>query len=225
MSFVSTLFNSIAGRYDAINRVLSFGLDMRWRRALRKFLPPQQNLHLLDVATGTGDQLLALLADPRITSAIGVDIARDMLERGRLKLVPWSGRVRLQEGDALSLAFAAHTFDVITISFGIRNVPNPLLALREMRRVLKPNGRVLILEFSMPTGWRLPFFRLYLRHILPRIGGLLSGNPNAYRYLNRTIESFPSGNAFLAWMREAGFTHTTAHLLTGGAVTLYVGSP
>ncbi len=194
---------------------------MRWRRALRKFLPPQHNLHLLDVATGTGDQLLALLADSRIASAIGVDIARDMLERGRLKLVPWSGRVRLQEGDALALAFAAHTFDVITISFGIRNVPNPLLALREMRRVLKPHGRILILEFSMPTGWRLPFFRLYLRHILPRIGGLLSGNPDAYRYLNRTIESFPSGQAFLAWMHEAGFKHATAHPLTGGAVTLY----
>lgn len=224
MSFVSSLFNSIASRYDAINRILSFGLDLHWRRALRKHLPLQQNLHLLDVATGTGDQLLALLPDRRIASAIGVDIAREMLERGRFKLKKWSSQVQLQEGDALSLAFGAHTFDAVTISFGIRNVPNPHLALQEMHRVLKPQGRILILEFSMPRTWRLPFYRLYLRHILPRVGGLLSGNPDAYRYLNRTIESFPSGDAFLAWMRQAGFTNLSAHPMTGGAVTLYVGS-
>jgi demethylmenaquinone methyltransferase/2-methoxy-6-polyprenyl-1,4-benzoquinol methylase len=222
---VREMFNKISPTYDFVNRVLSLGQDVRWRKRVAKFLPTRPHLEVLDLATGTGDQLLALFdAGASIHRAIGVDIAEEMLAIGRKKLAPFGKKVELMQADAESLPFASNRFDAATCSFGIRNVANPSAALKEIYRVLKPNGRCLILEFSMPPRYIRPFFLFYLRAVLPRLGGLLSKQSEAYRYLNRTIEAFPSGRAFLALMRDAGFTSSQGHSMNFGAVTLYVGS-
>jgi len=224
---VWAMFDRIAPRYDLLNRLLSLGQDVRWRRSLARHLPPGDGLRLLDLATGTADQILMLLdRTSAIREAVGLDMAEAMLEQGRRKLNRrgLSGLVRLQQGDAAHLPFGDGGFDVITMSFGIRNVSDVSGALREMRRVLKPGGRALILEFSLPA-WK-PARALYLgyfRNVLPRIGGWISGDRQAYRYLNRTVESFPYGEEFLTLMRRAGFTGLRLHPLTFGIATIYQG--
>jgi demethylmenaquinone methyltransferase/2-methoxy-6-polyprenyl-1,4-benzoquinol methylase len=215
------MFDAIAPTYDRVNRVMTFGMDQRWRKKVGDFLPKGENLSLLDCATGTGDQMLAL--NDKVSSAIGIDLAEDMLKIGRAKLVHLP-HISFQTGNMCALDFPDGTFDCATVSFGIRNVTDVPGALREMHRVLKPGGRALILEGSMPSNWLIrKGHLLYLRHLLPRIGGLLSKNRDAYRYLNKTIETFPCGDAFCTLMRTAGFSTTTAHPIFFGSVTLYVG--
>jgi demethylmenaquinone methyltransferase/2-methoxy-6-polyprenyl-1,4-benzoquinol methylase len=221
------MFDRIAHRYDLLNRLLSFGLDVRWRNRMAGFLAARGNQHLLDLATGTADQLLALMdRSGCISRATGMDMAEAMLERGREK-VKRRGLdpvVRLETGDAVHIPSPDDAFDVVTISFGIRNVEDVGGSLKEMHRVLKPGGRALILEFSMPANRCVRTGHLfYLRHILPRIGGMVSGDFEAYRYLNRTIESFPYGREFCALMETAGFRETKAHAQTFGVATIYQG--
>lgn len=225
---VPRMFDRIAFRYDQLNRLLSLGLDMRWRKLVARHLATPSGQRIVDLATGTGDQILAILeASDRVDQAVGFDLAEEMLALGRAKIdrLGLTDRVTLDTGDACAIPSPDDTFDAATMAFGIRNVPDVSLCLREMRRVLRSGGRALILEFSLP---RNRFLRLchrgYLRHVLPRVGGCLSGDFKAYRYLNRTIESFPYGEAFCDLMREAGFGDVTAHPLNGGIVTLYVGS-
>lgn len=223
---VGQMFNRIAPRYDLLNRTLSFGLDASWRRKVRACLPNRQPLRILDVATGTADLALTLVEDTKTESVLGVDIAEEMLARGREKAArhPRGQQVRLEAGDALKLQEWG-TFDVVTISFGIRNVLDVDHALREMKAVLNPGGRALVLEFSTPeAGLFRSAYELYRAHVLPRVGGLVSGDSGAYRYLDDTIRTFPSGEAFLEKMRNAGFTDTRAHPLTFGTVTLYEGN-
>jgi demethylmenaquinone methyltransferase/2-methoxy-6-polyprenyl-1,4-benzoquinol methylase len=221
------MFDRIAPRYDLLNRLLSGGLDVWWRRRVADFLPEGSSLVLLDVATGTADQLLTLMGrDARVVRATGIDMAERMLEIGREKAGRrgWSERVHLQTGDATAIPLDAEQFDATTVSFGIRNVVDVPRALSEMRRVLRPGGRVLILEFSLPSF--RPFravYLFYLRHVLPWLGGLLSGDREAYRYLNVTIESFPYGEAFCRLMREAGLVNVRANPLSLGIATLYQG--
>jgi demethylmenaquinone methyltransferase/2-methoxy-6-polyprenyl-1,4-benzoquinol methylase len=216
------MFDQIASTYDRANRILSLGIDQRWRRKMAHFLPGEGKIRLLDCATGTGDQLLALMSE-RIEEAVGIDLSKDMLEIGRRKL---AARAALLEASATSIPFEAATFDAVTISFGIRNVETPLVALQEMRRVLKPGGRCLVLEFSLPACRVMRLLHLaYLRHALPRIGGWVSGNRNAYRYLNQTIETFPCGKEFCDLMVQAGFSAARAHPLTFGIASIYVGEP
>lgn len=221
------MFNNIAPHYDAVNRILSAGVDIRWRRAVGRFLPADRPLRLLDVATGTADQLLLLMdRHPNIVEAVGIDLAEIMLEIGRRKIEQkgLSGKITLKTGDALRIPEPPESFDVCTISFGIRNVMNVVGALREMHRVLKPGGRVVVLEFSRPErAWFRACYFFYLKRILPHLGGVLSGDPVAYHYLNRTIQTFPSGEQFCALMREGGFSGATAHPLTFGIATIYVG--
>jgi demethylmenaquinone methyltransferase/2-methoxy-6-polyprenyl-1,4-benzoquinol methylase len=224
---VKSMFNQIAKTYDKINRILSLGMDLRWRKQVAKHLPEAKKIHLLDLATGTADQLIALFESKQssIHSAIGLDIAAEMVLLGEQKIQnkPYAKQIELQIGDAMHLPFEAETFHACTFSFGIRNIKDPLHGLEEMLRVLKPNGRCLILEFSLPKSpFKWPYL-LYLRHILPWLGGKLSHEPEAYRYLNQTIESFPSGSAFLDLLKRAGFTNAKAHPMAFGAVTLYVG--
>ena len=220
------MFDRIAHRYDILNRSLSFGQDVAWRRRLRKHLPDRSDLHILDLATGTADQLIFLAGDPRVATGEGSDLAEKMLEIGRRKLVKagLQDRFTLRTGDALHVPAADQSADVVTISFGIRNVESVPTAMQEMYRVLKPGGRVLILEFALP-GNRLmrSLYLFYFRHILPRIGGLISGDSYAYRYLNRTVESFPYGDAFCDWMREAGFESVGFQSLTFGIAAIYQG--
>lgn len=224
---VWSMFDRIAHRYDLLNRLLSFGRDIAWRKEIARNLPPGNALRVLDLATGTADVLLELGRQPgRIALGVGVDPSSGMLAFGRKKLAEsgFSGIRALVRGDAARLGFQSEVFDAITIAFGIRNVDDPVAGLREMCRVLKPGGRALVLEFSLPGNriFRL-IYLLYFRHILPRIGGLISGDAAAYRYLNKTVEVFPYGEAFCRLMREAGFAEAEARPLTFGIATLYVG--
>ncbi len=224
---VEKMFDTISPTYDRTNRILSLGLDQYWRRQVAKFLPKKKPLYLLDCATGTGDQLIALMEPTQtIGQAIGIDLATEMLRLGRQKIKekPYKDKILLQEASVTALPFSPNTFDCATISFGIRNVDNVPLALTEMYRVLKPGGRIVVLEFSLPRSDILRTFHLfYLRKCLPYIGGWLSNNRDAYTYLNKTIEAFPSGQNFCGLLNNAGFISACAHPLTLGIVTLYVG--
>jgi len=221
------MFDRIAHRYDLLNRLLSFGQDVIWRKRVAKHLPDRRELHVLDVATGTGDLLITLFEqNPNVQSGVGIDMAEKMLEFGRPKLEKRGvvDRFSLQTGNAMDIPFAENVFDAATISFGIRNVANVLGGLQEMRRVLKNNGRAIVLEFSLPKNKLMRHLYLfYFRHILPRLGGLISGDSFAYRYLNETVETFPYGEAFCDLMRRAGFQNVQMTPLTFGIATIYQG--
>lgn len=219
---IHKMFDAISPTYDRVNRIITLGMDRRWRQSIRKFLPPNANLRLLDLATGTGDQILSLI--DLVDSAVGIDLAEDMLRIGRKKCARYGDKVKLICASALEVPFDDHSFDVVTMTFGIRNVTNPTKAFEEMRRVLKPGGRALILEGAMVShSWIKPIHLFYLRHILPRLGGLFSGQKSAYSYLNKTIETFPYGEAFCKLMLGAGFSKACSHSLMLGSVRLYVG--
>ena len=220
------MFNAIAGRYDFLNRLLSLGQDVRWRKALKQFLPDIFDQTILDLATGTADVLIVLTKDnPKIHSGYGVDPAVKMLEIGRKKisLQRLDDRLTLQQGDAQALPFPDQKFDCVTISFGIRNIPDLRLALLEMYRVTKKGGRVLILEFSKPENPLLKCGHwFYLQTVVPLVGFLFSGNFKAYTYLNQTIQTFPFGDRFCKILKQMGFVDIMTHPLMGGAATIYV---
>jgi demethylmenaquinone methyltransferase/2-methoxy-6-polyprenyl-1,4-benzoquinol methylase len=219
------MFDRIAPRYDLINRLLSFGLDICWRRRMARYLPEAGKIELLDAATGTGDQMFMLIKrQPRIRKALGVDMSEAMMAVGREKCRRFrlDDRVEFKTGDAQRLPVADRAVNAVTMSFGIRNVVDMDLVFREMLRVLKPGGRACILEFSTPPSAVVRFFYLfYLRHILPRAGGWISGDAAAYRYLNRTIESFPCGQFFCDRMTRAGFKQARFAPLSMGIATIY----
>jgi demethylmenaquinone methyltransferase / 2-methoxy-6-polyprenyl-1,4-benzoquinol methylase len=221
------MFNKIASTYDQINRILSFGMDKNWRRKVAIHLPSKKNLRILDLATGTGDQLLSLFEHgASIQKASGIDMAKEMLLIAKEKMSSkiYKDKIDLICADAQKIPFGDNTFDATTFSFGIRNVPNPLQSLQEIYRTLKPQGKCLILEFSLPPKPIRGAYLLYLRHILPRIGNFMSKQLSAYTYLNKTIESFPSGDAFATLMKQASFHKITLHPMALGAVTLYIGT-
>lgn len=190
-------------------------------------LPAGDKLSVLDVATGTADQLFSLIRhEPRVEKGVGLDMSEKMLEVGRQKVAErgLTERIQLRTGDAVSIPEGDGLYDAVTISFGIRNVVDVVKALTEMRRVLRPGGRVLVLEFSLPSfaPFRV-FYLFYLRRILPVLGGWLSGDREAYHYLNVTVETFPYGQAFCALMTKAGLVSVAAHPLTFGIATIYQG--
>lgn len=221
------MFDQISPTYDCVNRVMTFGLDQLWRKRLCAFLPLEKGLHILDCATGTGDQIIALLEkNPEIASVIGIDLAETMVEIGKQKIAkkPYREKVTYQVASALKTDFPDDQFDCVTISFGIRNVTDVMAAFKEFRRVLKPGGRVLILEGTIPQQkWLKAMHLFYLRKLLPRIGSFISRNQEAYRYLNTTIETFPQGERFCGLMRAAGFINVKANPVFGGIVTVYQG--
>ena len=220
------MFDTISPSYDRINRILSLGRDLAWRKKLKQYLPCFSSLNILDLATGTGDQIFTFLPVKKVKKVIGLDLSRQMLDLARKKLEKKGEKNRwdLIHGDAQNLPFSEEQFEAVSISFGIRNMPDPKKALQEMLRVLKPKGRALILEFSLPqTPWVRKVHHFYLKSILPKVGGFLSKNPDSYEYLHQTITSFPYGKAFLDLMEEAGFYAPFQIPLNLGAVTLYVG--
>ncbi|MEX2015439.1 MAG: bifunctional demethylmenaquinone methyltransferase/2-methoxy-6-polyprenyl-1,4-benzoquinol methylase UbiE [Candidatus Hydrogenedentales bacterium] len=221
------MFDRIAPSYDRLNRLISFRRDVAWRNVIARHLPQGNALRLIDLATGTGDVLLALHRKTgRIAVGHGLDMSSKMLDVGREKLaaVPRANHLALVRGDAGALCLASGKYNAATMAFGIRNVPDVPATLREIRRVLVLGGRALILEFSLPPN---PLFRriylAYFRHVLPRIGGMVSGDYDAYRYLNESVEKFPHGSAFCRLMIDAGFHDVRAIPLTFGIVTLYRG--
>ena len=220
------MFNDIALRYDFLNRLLSLGQDLRWRRALKQFMPNNNDQTILDLATGTADVLITLVKDnPKVKQGYGIDPADKMLEIGREKIKHkhLQEKLKLQQGDAQALSFPDGIFDCVTISFGIRNIPDLRLALLEMYRVTKKEGRVLILEFSKPENQFLKAGHwLYLQTLVPLVGFLFSGNFKAYTYLNQTIQTFPYGDRFCKILKQMGFVKIKAHPLMGGAATIYV---
>lgn len=222
------MFDEISGRYDLLNKVFSFGLQKGWRGKLVKFFPELPDLKVLDVATGTGEVLLTVLAmRPDIKMAYGIDLADKMLEIARVKARQQGlgQRVIFSHGDCNQIPFPDNTFDAVTVSFGIRNMPNVVDALKEVFRVLKPAGCVLILESSLPENKFIRGIHLfYLRNFIPALGLFVSKSRYAYRYLNQTIEDFPYGKDFCRIMSIAGFNNATAHPLTLGVVTIYQGT-
>lgn len=223
-SDVSRMFSRIAHRYDRANRVLSLGRDLRWRQRLIQWANPNPNDVVLDVCTGTAELARDFAhADPSLT-VYGVDVARPMLDVGHGKLAGRSSASMLLEGDALRLPFADASVDIVTVAFGLRNLADYRMGIAEMRRVLRPGGRLLILEFATPPSAlvRALYFP-YLRHVLPRLGGWITGDRAAYAYLDRTIRAFPAPELIAAMMRDAGLTGTTYERLTKGIAVLYRG--
>lgn len=221
------MFDAISSTYDKVNRCMTFGIDLYWRKKMSSFLPKKEHLKILDSATGTADQIISLFKhSSKIEHVTGIDLSKDMVAIGKLKIEqkPYKNKVNLQVASALDLPFKDESFDCITMSFGIRNVTDVLACLKEMRRVLKKQGRLLILEASLPKNMLLKGFHLfYLRYLLPNIGGFISKQKHAYVYLNKTIETFPQGQTFCDLLKQAGFTVAIAHPLTGGMVTIYQG--
>ena len=220
------IFDEIAGTYDFLNRFLSFGIDVYWRKKLLKFLPKKLSLDVLDMATGTGDVPLTLIKHPKINKIIGIDLSKGMVDLGKKKVekLGLSKRIDLQIGDGVKIPFGDNSFDLVTISFGIRNFSDYKESLKNVYRVLKPGGRILIMEFSIPKNiiFRKVYF-FYFRHILPTIGNLLSKHKDAYKYLNETVEDFPYGTEFEQHMKDAGFSDTGFKTQTFGIASLYYG--
>jgi demethylmenaquinone methyltransferase/2-methoxy-6-polyprenyl-1,4-benzoquinol methylase len=222
---VKKMFDDISNRYDFLNHFLSFGIYKIWRRKLTRLLSEQNPRIILDVATGTGDLAIALavLKPQKIT---GIDIAEKMLTIAREKVVrrKLNTIISFETGDAENIPFPDNSFDAVTVAFGVRNYENLLMGLKEMKRVLKQGGTMMILEFSQPrTNLFKLLYRIYSEKIIPFAGKLISKNKHAYQYLPESVASFPAGKDFLEILKEAGLQNNRQYPLTGGIATIYIG--
>lgn len=221
---VSTMFDSIAHRYDFLNHFLSLGIDKSWRRKAVNLLRPYQPGSILDVATGTGDFALATLR-LKPQSVTGIDLSEGMLEYGKQKVAMkgFTSVVSMEQGDCENLRFDSNTFDAITVGFGVRNFENLHKGLGEMHRVLRPGGVAVVLEFSKPKAFILAtLFMFYFKNILPAIGRFFSKDTSAYSYLPESVQEFPSGRDFVAELEKAGFTNNKYTPVTFGIATIYI---
>ncbi len=225
---IAAMFDAIAGRYDLLNHLLSGGLDRWWRARAVRALRLTGGETVLDLCTGTAD--LAVALSRRRAGAgrvVGIDFAARMLERAARKLGARGlrGRVGLVRGDAMRVPLPDASVDAAAIAFGIRNVEEPRRALAELHRVVRPAGRIAVLEFGMPTAPGLgPLYRWYFRRVLPRVGRAVSRHGGAYAYLPASVGAFPSGEGFRESLAEAGFVDTAAVRMLAGVVYLYVGT-
>ncbi|MEM8528034.1 MAG: bifunctional demethylmenaquinone methyltransferase/2-methoxy-6-polyprenyl-1,4-benzoquinol methylase UbiE [Bacteroidota bacterium] len=224
---VSNMFNNIARYYDFLNHFLSLGIDKLWRKRVIRELKKSNPRHLLDVATGTADVAITVANKIDVDKVIGLDIAIEMLEIGRKKVRKQNlnNTVELISGDAENLPFEDNTFDAITVAFGVRNFEHLDKGLAEMHRVLKPQGKLVVLEFSKPTLF--PFkqlFNFYFSTILPFIGRITSKDPKAYRYLYESVQAFPDGEAFLSRLNAVGYENIKQIPLTFGISSIYLGT-
>jgi demethylmenaquinone methyltransferase/2-methoxy-6-polyprenyl-1,4-benzoquinol methylase len=221
---VERMFDKIAPRYDLLNRLLSLGIDVWWRRRAIGYLRAEAPREVLDVATGTGDVAILLAKMLRPSTVIGIDIAKQMLELGREKIrrEGLEGVISLETGDSESLRFPDASFDAVTVAFGVRNYENLAQGLAEMRRVLRPGGRLVVLEFSRPHVF--PFKQLYngyFKYVLPLIGRLTSRDVRAYTYLFESVQAFPEGNEFLSILSKTGYQDPKCERLTLGICSIY----
>ncbi len=220
------MFGRIARRYDVANRVLSGGMDVRWRKKLVAAVRAVNARDILDLATGSGDVAFELSRYlPREARILGMDFCQPMLDAAEAKKAAATNaayaNVRFAPGDGLALPLADASMDAITISFGLRNLSDRARGLNEMRRVLRPGGHLFVLEFSQPRPWFRPFYFFYLRRVLPRVAGVVTGDRAAYVYLNESIESFPDRAALETEIRAAGFSDVRSTGLTLGTVALH----
>lgn len=222
---VRSMFADIAEDYDRVNTVLSFGVHHAWRKKAILESEVKVGDHVLDCATGTGD--LAIEFKKAVGDegyVLGTDFCAPMIEPAPAKAEAKGLKIDFEVADAMDLQYEDNRFDVSSIAFGIRNVDDPAVALKELARVVKPGGRVVVLEFGQPNGLLKYPYNLYSQHIMPAVGGLLSGNREAYTYLPRTSASFPAGDKFLRIMDHTdAFSETKAIKLTGGIAYVYVG--
>ena len=219
------MFSDIAGSYDRANSVLSLGVHHLWRRSTVKRSDVRPGDSVLDCATGTGDLAIAFKKAVGDDGHVaGTDFCADMLSFAPAKAEKAGLAIDWEVQDAMNLTYDDDSFDVASIAFGIRNVDDPVQALRSMGRVVRPGGRVMVLEFGRPLWWMKPFFNFYSKVIIPAIGGLVSGKRDAYQYLTRTSAAFPTGDEFLSLMDDAQmFAERRTVPLTGGIAYLYIG--
>ena len=223
---VEQMFDTISGEYDNLNRVISFGIDIKWRKKLVNLVKATQPKEILDIATGTGDLAIAL-AKTNAARIVGLDISNGMLEVGRKKIenLELSSVIEMVQADSENLPFEDNSFDAITVAFGIRNFETLEKGLAEILRVLKPNGIFAILETSVPN--KTPYkegYHFYCKFILPTIGKLFSKDKAAYKYLSDSAAVFPHGGALNNILRKIGFINATALPQTFGAATIYIAS-
>lgn len=223
---VERMFDSISRHYDRLNHLLSFGTDRSWRRKavdlIGRHCSPET---ILDVATGTGDLAIETmrLGPGKVT---GIDLSAGMLEAGQRKIerLGYGGKIELVRGDASSTGFPEAFFDAVMSAFGVRNFQDTLAGLKEMHRVLKPGGIIMVLEFSRPSVFPLKqIYGFYFRRILPMIGRKVSGDPDAYSYLPESVMSFPDNEKFLDLLSQAGFMNVSQNRLSGGIASIYTG--
>lgn len=224
-SSVAAMFNSIAPSYDFLNHLLSFGIDKLWRRRLVKRLLRNNPEKVLDVATGTADLALVMAKQSPTVRIVGIDISESMLAIGMVKLKKrmLQERITLKKASALSVPYDDEQFCAAMVAFGVRNFEDLSQGLKEIYRVLKPNGELAVLEFSMPRHW--PFnaiYRFYFLKFLPWVGGKISGNRQAYTYLPESVLSFPQGEAFARILKSVGFNAVEIKVQTFGIATLYI---
>ena len=222
---VRDIFNDIAPKYDLLNHLLSMNIDKGWRRKAMKYIGEKEKNRLLDVACGTGDFSVAA-HQAGVKHVTGIDISVNMVEIGKKKVqhLGLDGKIDLMEGDSEQMVFSDDTFDAVTVAFGVRNFEHLELGLKEMLRVLRPGGKVIILEFSMPEYFPMKqLYKFYFRYILPTLGGWISGNKGAYSYLPESVMKFPQGHDFLNIMQKSGFEKSNQQKLSFGIASIYVG--
>lgn len=218
------MFSEISGSYDLGNDVLSAGMHRFWKRRFVSGTRPRRGDSVLDVATGTGD--IAVRFARKVGAegkVVGVDFSADMIAHAKARGNNRIPNLRFEVGDALDLQFEDASFDIAAISFGIRNVDDPAAGLAEMRRVVRPGGRVGVMEFGQPEGFFGTMYRVYCGNLVPFVGGIISGNRDAYSYLNRTAAAFPSGERFVELMRRSGLRNPVAMPLMGDIAWIYIG--
>ncbi len=219
---IQEMFSAIAPRYDFLNRLLSLGIDRGWRRTLVRIALREENKAILDVACGTGDVSLELRQKAPRARIVGLDFSQAMLDLAQVKIDHAQAGIELVAASAEELPFSPADFDLLTIAFGIRNVVDKKKALAEFYRVLKPHGRLAILEFSQPqAAWLRALYNFYFFKVLPLVGGLFARR-SAYRYLPDSVAKFPCQDEFSGWLKEAGFRQCRYHSLTFGIATLYL---
>lgn len=223
---VAQMFDTISGNYDGLNRVISFGIDIKWRKKVLKMVSNKNPEMILDIATGTGD-LAILMTNTKAKKIIGLDISAGMLEVGRKKIEQkkLSERIEMVLGDSENIPYEDNTFDAITVGFGVRNFENLEKGFSEILRVLKPNGIFVILETSVPT--KTPYkqgYKFYSKYILPLIGKIFSKDDSAYQYLSDSASVFPYGEALNNILRKIGFIEVKALPQTMGVATIYSAS-
>lgn len=223
---VAGMFDDISPKYDFLNHLLSFGIDIYWRKKVIQLLKKRGHQKVVDIATGTGDLAIAIAQKTKAEKVVGVDISDGMLSIGRVKVKEkaLNEKISMENGDSENLPYEDHSFDAATVAFGVRNFENLDKGLKEIHRVIKPGGQFIVLEFSHPKAF--PFkqaYGFYSKYILPTVGKIFSKNENAYRYLPESVAAFPADEHFIKRLEKAGFSACFQKRLTFGICSIYFG--